>query len=380
MEDIKEEKDLEVTDERNNGEIDLIELAKKLWTRRKTIILWCVIGALIGLVIGFSIPKEYTTQVKLAPEISNSGSASKNLGALAAMAGISTTSNSSDAVYPQLYPDIMKSVPFCLALFNIPLTDVDGANKFTLEEYLKDYTSEPWWSVITGAPGKLMGLLSSSKEITAKGQDNTLIRLTKEQDKLIKRLNSAIATSVDEKTSVVTISVSMQDPVVSAILADTVAGRLKEYVTQYRTDKARQDLYYIDKLNEEAREKYYAAQQRYANYLDTHQGIVLYSAQTMRDRLENEATLAFNVFNQTSQQLQMAKAKVQEVTPVYATIEPAAVPIKASKPRKVLILAGFIFLAFVGACAKILFYEPMKNKFKQTEVPAGNKTYEPGEE
>ncbi|MDE6026535.1 MAG: chain-length determining protein, partial [Muribaculaceae bacterium] len=228
--------------------------------------------------------------------------------------------------------------------------------------------SAPWWSVITGAPGMLISALrpqTDEEEPANAGGENAPIRLTKDEAGLLKTLDGCLSASVDAKTFVISINVRMQDPMVSAIVADSVANRLKEYITSYRTNKARQDLEYIEKLNEEARETYYEAQQKYANYLDTHQGIVLYSAQTMRDRLENEATLAFNVFNQTSQQLQMAKAKVQEETPVYATIEPAAVPLKPVAPRKVLILAGFIFLAFVGACAWILFIEPLKQQLKE---------------
>ena len=65
--------------------------------------------------------------------------------------------------------------------------------------------------------------------------------------------------------------------------------------------------------------------------------------------------------------MQIAKAKVQEVTPVYATIEPAAVPLKPVAPRKVMILAGCIFLAFVGACAWILFIAPFVQNMKNGE-------------
>ena len=326
---------------------------------------------MLGLVIAFSIPKEYTTTVTLAPESNDKKSATGNLGALAAMAGVGNVAAGGDAVSPQLYPDIMKSVPFSLALLNIPLTDKEGKRKFTLSEYLENDTKSPWWSAITGAPFKLLGMLSGSneEEDTGVSDENGPIRITKDESDLLKRLDGCLNASVDAKTFVITINVSMQDPMVSAIVAESVANRLKEYITDYRTNKARQDLDYIEKLNEEARETYYAAQQKYANYLDTHQGIVLYSAQTMRDRLENEAQLAFNVFNQTSQQLQMAKAKVQEETPVYATIEPATVPLKPSAPRKVLILAGFIFLAFVSSCAWILFIEPLRQQLKATPAP-----------
>ena len=54
----------------------------------------------------------------------------------------------------------------------------------------------------------------------------------------------------------------------------------------------------------------------------------------------------------------MAKAKVQEQTPVYAIIKPASVPILPSAPRKVVILAVFVFLAFIACVGWILLVEP----------------------
>ena len=71
----------------------------------------------------------------------------------------------------------------------------------------------------------------------------------------------------------------------AAVLADTVMARLQEFVIDYRTTKARQDLKYIETLNEEAKATYYKAQQNYAAYLDRNQNLSLFSAQTTRDRL-----------------------------------------------------------------------------------------------
>ncbi len=360
-------------------EIDLVELFKQLLKRKKTIGIWCLVGFVLGIIIAFSIPKEYETSVTLAPEINGQGKTSGNLGALAAMAGVRNNSGDGDAVSPQMYPDILKSVPFSLSLLNIPLTDKEGKRKFTLAEYLENDTKSPWWSAIMSAPGMILSALKSDDdedETTGVETQGGPIRITKDESKLIKALDGCISSSVDAKTMVISISVRMQDPVVSAIVADSVVNRLKEFITQYRTNKAREDLRYAEKLNREAKEVYYAAQQRYANYLDTHEGIALYSARTMRDRLENETTLAFNVFNQTSQQVQVAKAKVQEVTPVYATIEPATVPLKPVAPRKVMILAGFIFLAFVGACAWILFIQPFVQNMKNAEEKEDNENDE----
>ncbi|MDE6806814.1 MAG: chain-length determining protein [Muribaculaceae bacterium] len=363
-----------LNDPEEEGTIDLLEIAANLWANRKKLIIWSVCGAVLGLIVAFSIPKEYTVSVKLAPEVNDNKGASGSLGALASMAGLSSTTSGTDAVYPMLYPDVVSSVPFLTSLFDVKVeTAEDDPQTVTVQQYLEEDTSSPWWSAVMGLPFKLIGLFTPDQPVDPTHKlDN--FRLTKDEDKLVKALGERVTASVDTKTSVVTVNVTMQDPVVSAILADTVVERLKDFVTDYRTSKARHDLEYAEQLNEEARQKYYVAQQKYAAYLDRNQGIVFRSAQVERERLENETALAFNVYNTTAQQVQRAQAKVQEALPVYAVISPATVPVKASKPRKLLILIGFTFLAFVACAAWIQFLKPMLDdyKAKKTAEKTGN--------
>ena len=349
-------------------EIDLLELAYKLWDQKKTILIWAMWGVLAGLIIAFSIPKEYTTTVKLAPEVKASRTnVSGSLGALASMAGINATGNTgTDAVYPQLYPDIVGSVPFVMSLMDVPIKDKKD-NQYTVKEYLLEKTHGPWWSVIMGIPGKVIGFIRGSGEEDVKDSlkvVNPNFRLSTEDDKLMRALSERINASVDQKTSVITIDTKMQDPVVSAILADTVVSRLREYVTDYRTNKARQDLDYAQKLNDEAQQEYYKAQQRLADYIDRNQNLATQSARINRERLENESSLAFNLYNETSLQVQNAKSRVQETTPVYTEITPATVPIRPTSPRKGLIIGGCAFLAVVACCAWILFGTPLVEEYK----------------
>lgn len=358
---MQEDKNL-VEHESDEKEIDLLELAMKLWQQRKRIIKWCCVGAVVGLIVAFSIPKEYETTIKLAPETTEK-KVGGGLGALASMAGLSGASGGVDAVYPMLYPDVVESVPFLTSLFNVDVTTKKDKQTFTVEQYIEDETSGPWWSFIMGLPGKIIGLFKSSDESDENHKlDN--FQLTQDESLLVTALSHRISASVDQKTSVITISVTMQDPLVSAMLADTVVARLQEYITDYRTNKAKGDLRYAEKLNEEARSNYYEAQQRYADYLDHNQGLAFRSAETVKERLQNEAQLAFSLYNQTAQQVQSAQAKVQEATPAYAVITPATVPIRPVKPRKFLILVGFTFLAFVASAAWILFGSPMVDEYK----------------
>lgn len=352
-------------------EIDLLELAMKLWKQKKKIAIWCIVGAVVGLVVAFSIPREYTTDVKLAPEVGSGQKAGGSLGAMAAMVGLGgNVQSGADAVSPTLYPDVVGSVPFLVGLFNVPVEDIDGTQKVTLRQYVEDDLKAPWWSAIMGFPFKLLGSLrgGDNDDNDKPGKAPDTFKLTKKENSIVMALQQRISASVDTKTSVITISVMMQDPLVSATLADTVVSRLQNYITDYRTNKARKDLEYAELLNEEAKDNYYKAQQKYADYLDRNNGLILHSAQTTRERLQNEATLAFNLYNQTAQQVQVAKAKVQENTPVYATVTPATVPIKATSPRKPLILVGFVFLAFVACCAWILYGKPLAEEMKKKKI------------
>jgi len=348
-------------------EIDLLEVLAKLWAGRRSIMIYVGVGALIGLIVAFSIPKEYTTTIKIAPE-ATSTDGKGNIGALASMAGINLGSNKGgDAVIPQLYPDVLASVPFVVGLFDVPVTESKTDSTYTVRTYVEDHMSSPWWGVIFRLPGKIIGGVKSLfvGEDEEAGSDVTdPFKLTLDETEVKNTLGERISCSFDQKTGVNTITVTMQDPLVSAMLADTVAAHLQQFITDYRTSKARKDMEYAEKLNNEARAEYYAAQQRLADYLDRNQALSLHSAQVTRDRLTNEAQLAFSLFNQTSQQLQMAKAKVQENTPVYAIVEPASVPIRASKPSKVMILIAFIFLGGALASAKIIFADNINN-FKQ---------------
>jgi uncharacterized protein involved in exopolysaccharide biosynthesis len=341
----------------SENEVDLMELAKKLWENRKFILKVCGIGIVIGLIVAFSIPKEYTTTVILAPEAEAAGKG--NIGALAAVAGINLQQNAGQELSPELYPNIVSSTPFLIGLFDVQVRDQKENIDTSLYTYLDEKQRKAWWSYVLGAPFKLLELVSSKEKNAVPNPDFPMIMLSKDQEDILKNLKERINVSVDKKTGVITLSSQMQSPVISAFIADTITSYMQSYIINYRTQKARQDLLFTQKLYDEAKADYYKAQQNLATYADENLAIVSARFRTTQERLQNEMSLAYGVYNQMAQQLQMAKIKVQDITPVYTVIQPAVVPLKATSPKKMIILVGFTFLAFAGTCGWIV----LKDRF-----------------
>lgn len=341
--------------------IDFLELAGRLWKKRKCIIWAGVIGAVVGLIIAFSIPKKYTVTVTLSPESGKSSAG--GLASAASMLGLGNMSVSSDdALNITLFPEILASDPFALELYDMKVT-TSGEEVLPLNEYMETQR-EPWWSALLHLPGKLLGLLKRGE---AEDPAHVLdpFRLSRDEAACLKSIKESMLAVVDKKTSVTTITVTMQDAVVAATVADSVVNKLQDYITAYRTKKAVADCEYLEMLYRERQAEYYAAQQRYATYVDGNKSLYTQRSMVEGERLQNDMNQAYQIYSQVASQLQVARAKIQEDKPIFAVVNPATVPVNASSPRKMMILAGFIFLACVAAAAWILFGESIWDSFRQ---------------
>ena len=351
---------MEELNTKKQKETDIIGLILLLWSKRKRIIINCFIGGILSIIVAFSIPKQYTSTVVMAPESSSGTSVSGGLGALASMAGFNLggLSGSEDALYPELYPQIVSSTPFLCDVMNLQVETIDGELKTSVYDYLVNHQKSPWWSKMIATPFKwIKRLTGGEKKEDIIPLDAEEMTLSRRQYLTLKSLDDLISVNVDKGNFVITLDVTMQDPKIASYVATVVSENLQEYIGKYRSAKARKDLAYTEKLYTEAQEKYYKAQQAYATYADQHQGVVKMQYQIEQDRLSNEQNLAFNVYNQIAQQLEMARAKVAESTPVCVVMQPAIVPVKASSPKKMMMGLLYVFLTFFGTVAWILVDE-----------------------
>lgn len=336
-------------------EIDVMELAGRLWKKRKLIFKLAGISVMVGLIVAFSIPKEYTTTVKLAPEAADGTRKMGNLGGLAAIAGIDlNTSVASDALSPGLFPDVVQSSPFLLDLFPVNV-GASATDSLSFYVYMTSFQKKAWWSEGINFPFKMLSWIKTlfSEEKDPPAEINPF-HLTLQQEQVLQEVRKRISVAVDKKTYIITVAVKMQDAAVSARLTEVVLEKLQDYITDYRTRKAKKDLTFSRKVFLESREAYYKAQRAYAAFEDGNRNITSSLYRTEQERLRNEMTLTFNVYTTLAQKLEQDKIRVQEQTPVYTVIEPATVPLRASSPNKLFILIGFIMAGLAGAAGYVL--------------------------
>ena len=365
----KETKQLHNNHNDEEIEIDLMDLLRKVIGIRKKIYKAAGIGLIIGIIVAISIPKQYTVEVTLSPEMGNNkGGGLSGLAASFLGSGVSM-GDGTDALNASLSADIVSSTPFLLELSNMKVP-VSGSEKISLSSYL-DEESSPWWSYVIGFPGMVIG---GVKSLFIEDEDESIfldkasqgtIELSKKESQKIESLKKKIVASVDKKTSMTSVTATFQDSKVAAVVADSVVKKLQEYIIDYRTSKSKEDCLYLEKLFKERQQEYYEAQRKYADYMDSHDNIILQSVRTEQERLQNDMSLAYQVYSQVASQLQVARAKVQEEKPVFAVVEPAVVPLYPSgTSRKVYVLA-FIFLSVCIVIFWNLFGKDFLNKFKE---------------
>lgn len=328
--------------EESRKEIDLIELFKHIWVRRKALLKWCIVGMVTGIVIAYSIPREYECVVRLAPEKANQSMGGlRGMSDMAAMMGINVgTGNNTGGLNEMVYPEILRSTPFMSQFANIPV-EVDGA-KTTLMEYLDKDQKKAWWSYLFAAPGKALEWLRGS-DSDSQAQYNPY-KPNKEMRSFYETLSKRISAGADKKTDLISVQVMMQDPMVAAIVADSVVSKLQEFMIQYQTSKARHDLNNSQMLLKKATAEYDIAMDELAKAQDQNRNLISRSAMIHVDNLSNKRNLAYNLYQQLASQVEVCKLKVQEDTPVVTVLDPPLVPIKAKSPRKMTIMLGCLFL------------------------------------
>ncbi len=325
--------------------IDLSTFFKILWKEKIGIILITLLFAISGLIYAFYLREEFTASGKILPEYQSKTGGLGQFAGLASLAGVdisSAATGAADAIRPDLYPDVLKSTPFFLDLFQLKVKTKEN-KEILFSQFYDRYVLD---NEIKEENKKLKFPTS-----------NQYIAVSYQTEKNLKDLRERINATIDKKTGLLTVTVKMPDPVVATIITRYSMDYLTNYITNYRTEKAKKDLDFLADRLDAAKGKYYNTQAKKAQYSDQYQQSImkLQSADLQRERIESEYKMSSSFYNNLLQKYEEAKLKIQQDTPVLKILEPPVVPNKQSEPQKVIIIFISTFLGGIIGVITVLF-------------------------
>lgn len=356
------EENKNITQQKEENSINFTKLFADIWKHKKLYYKVLPITFVVSAFLVLCIPNYYKCEVMLAPELSRASS-SNSLLTLAYSFGMrmGTGTSGGEALFPTLYPDLMNNVDFKVSLFQVPVTIEGNKEKgiadrtMSYYDYLKNEQKRPWWSAAIS--GTIKWVYSLFYEPRPQNTTVNPFRLTKEQTKIVKAIGKNVFCDVDQNSLVITITVIDQNPLICATMADTVKTRLQNFITDYRTSKARVDLEYNKKLYRESKARYEKARQKYAEFVDGNQDLILQTVRQRQTDLENDMQLQYNTYTTVAAQMQAAEARVQEERPAFTTLQSATVPVKKAGPARAKMCIIFLILAFIITTLRVFHKE-----------------------
>lgn len=339
-------------------EIDLTDILRQLWVKRRFILKVTVVFFLLGLFIALFSPVKYTAHCTVVPQ-SGKGGSSSNLGGLAAMMGVNigVGAGAGETLSPNVYPQIVKSVPFTREIMQTPIkVERSEGKEITLYDYYTDKQFQPFNLIgsikkyTIGLPGVLIGAIrgSDTQEKTISPPDTVSPpTLSKQEEQIYQAIQGSMQLNLNSKDGYITIGYIFPEAEAAARITDQVRKTLEQYVTAFKSEKMEDNLAFVQQSFDEAQKDFQEKQVRLATFQDANRGLTTASARATEQRLRSEYDIAFTVYNELAKQLEQAKLAVKESKPVLTVIEPVVVPVQKSAPRRSIILVGFTFLGVV---------------------------------
>ena len=351
-----------------NDEIDLIELLKQLWIRKKIIFYSIIAGGCMGLLIAILTPNMFSSSTSIVPQISGETKVGGNLSGLAALAGIDFGSvGASEELSPYLYPLLVESVPFQLELMHSEFNYEDSEEPVSYFKYqteiktlsilqvFKKYTIGLPFLIIEAIKGeeKMMGFdLSESKNI---------YKFTKDEAEVSEILTENISIDINDKENFIVIKSTSPEPLLSAQLTEKVTELLQKYITKIKIAKAQENLVFLKERMKEKEINFKKVQQKLAKFSDRNKNVVSVISSMKQQNLQSEYSLAFGVYSELAKQIEQAEIQVKKDTPILTTVQPVQIPDEKSSPKRLLVLLIWTFLGGVLSCGWILVESPLKD-------------------
>ena len=291
----------------------------------------------VGGIYAWSLVDFYTCSIKLAPEL-NPASRRAVMSIFASVTDLRAISKDG-AVNPTVYPNVMLTFDFASRMLPVKVERTEG-DVLTYYDYLLNYQRNPWWGTIF------------KEDKYTKPEPIKEFKLPTSQYIAAAAVLERISCSVDPKSYIITITVKDQDPFIAAQIADSAAMHLQEFITKYKVSKALVEYEYLKTTQQQGKDRYDKAAKAYADFSDANRDIHSQKLLSQQQMLQEEMQLQYETYNNLSEKMIAAEAKVQEAVPAFMKLESPSVPLNPSEPNRLMI----VLIAAMTAAILTIFY------------------------
>lgn len=289
------------------------------------------IALFLGVVVGVSIPRRYAAQVKIADEHKDTDLL-LGLNTFAAWAK-GALDDHEGLRQPEVYHKLVETREFAEEMSGVALEGYDT----DYYHHIAQNHREPWW-------------------------ERWFAPEESEHERVIRIIRDNIRSKAAALYGTITLQVTDQDPLVAALLVDSVRVHLQRHMADYARDRSWRDLLDAEQKMSQAEERYKSARDDYAHFEDTHRDISSAKVQSVEDHLLKEYETAFNEYSKTVTQYRRARALVDKFSYTFAVLKNATVPVKASAPFMPGYVMAFMFIAWVFTTWGVLLKERLRKR------------------
>jgi uncharacterized protein involved in exopolysaccharide biosynthesis len=298
-------------------DVSLFDLLTPIVRRRRLIIITALACALLTAAVVLILPPRYTAVTTFVPEAPKESSLTTSLSGLATQFGLgaqAATPYSADFM-----ADVLRSREIRESILNTAFPDPKARPG--------------------GATRPLLDLLDVSEGTPRQRMEEGLLEL-----------EDATSISVDKRTAVVVLEITLKSPELAARVANRMVEELNKFNVERRRSQSGEERLFTERRLEELRQELAAAEDELIRFLQRNRLFSEFSVAAVgARRLERRVQLKQEVLATMSRSYEEARINEVRDTPVLTVIDRAETPAWKSFPRRTLsVLAALVFGVVAG--------------------------------
>ncbi len=299
--------------EETESSIDVFALLGAVWAKRKLILIIVGVSTVLSIGISLILQESFLATTVILPEADKSKLSS--MGGLSDLASLAGISAGGDGSLLKLYPTMLKSETL---LKNVLY------NKYQSKKFSQPVNLIEYW------------------EIEAKTPELQF-------ETGLKSLTELLQVSMDNKTSVITMQISMPEPQLAADILNEVTSELDKFIRNKRTTSAGNQRKFVEDRLAEVKQDLTKAENTLKEFREKNRQVLSPQLLLEQERLIRDVQINATIYTELRKQFELVKIEEVKNIPVINVMDSARAPAKKDKPKRAIIVLSVFFLSLLGA-------------------------------